>query len=192
MGYYRENYNDTVESVLSELNRSLNAIDPKSVEQFVDAVLEAEQVYFIGVGRVLLSLQSVCKRFAHLGIKAHYVGEITEPHFTENDLLVVGSGSGGSVFPLGIAQKARKTVPGCKIVHVGSNPNSPMKEVADFMVRIPVRTKEYLDDEIDSNQIMTSLFEQTLLLFGDVCAKMIVEKQQLNIKDLWKYHANLE
>lgn len=192
MGYYSDNYNETVSLVLDELNHSLNAIDKESVEKFVDAVLEADQVYFIGVGRVLLSLQAMCKRFAHLGIKAHYVGEITEPHFTENDLLVVGSGSGGSVFPLGIATKARKIVPGCKIVHIGSNPNSPMKEIADFMVRVPVRTKEYLDDEIDSNQIMTSLFEQTLLLFGDVCAKMIVDKQQLNIKELWQYHANLE
>lgn len=192
MGYYEENYTNTISLVLDEINTALNAIDPSQVEMFVNAVLEAEQVYFIGVGRVLLSLQSVCKRFAHLGIKAHYVGEITEPHFTENDLLVVGSGSGGSVFPLGIAQKARKTVPGCKIVHIGSNPESPMKEIADFMVRIPVRTKNYLEDEIDSEQIMTSLFEQCLLLLGDICAKMIVDKQQLNLKELWKYHANLE
>lgn len=192
MGYYCDNYNETVSLVLEELNKSLNAIDKKSVERFVDAVLEADQVYFIGVGRVLLSLQAVCKRFAHLGIKAHYVGEITEPHFTEKDLLVVGSGSGGSIFPLEISKKARKTVPGCKIVHIGSNPNSQMKDIADFMVRIPVRTKNYLEDEIDSEQIMTSLFEQTLLLFGDICAKMIVDKQQLNMKELWKFHANLE
>lgn len=192
MAYYADNYNENIKSVMAELEAALSAVKPESVEQFVQAVLEADQVYFIGVGRVLLSLQSMCKRFAHLGIKAHYVGEITEPCFTDNDLLVVGSGSGGSLFPLNIAKKARKICPNCKIVHIGSNPNSEMKDIADFMVRIPVRTKNYLEDEIDSVQPMTSLFEQSLLLFGDLCAKMIIEEREVDMKGLWRCHANLE
>ena len=105
--------------------------------------------------------------------------------------MIVGSGSGGSLFPLGIAKKARKTVD-CRIVHIGSNPNSEMKEIADYMVRIPVRTKLYLEDEIDSCQIMTSLFEQCVLLLGDILAKMIVESRNIDMKALWQYHANLE
>lgn len=119
------------------------------------------------------------------------MGEITEPAITEKDLLIVGSGSGASLFPLGIAKKARSAV-GCRIVHIGSNPNSEMKDIADFMVRIPVRTKFYLEDEIDSCQIMTSLFEQSVLLLGDILAKIIVEQRQLDMKALWQYHANLE
>ena len=39
---------------------------------------------------------------------------------------------------------------------------------------------------------MTSLFEQAVLLVGDVLAKMIVERRQLDMKSLWQYHANLE
>ena len=66
------------------------------------------------------------------------------------------------------------------------------KFLADFMVRLPVRTKWYLEDEIDSCQPMTSLFEQSVLLLGDVLAKMIIEEKQLDMKGLWQYHANLE
>lgn len=185
-------YKETYKAVLGELENTLASIDPEMLERLAKEIFEAKQVFFIGVGRVLLSLQSVCKRFAHLGIKTHYVGEITEPHFGEGDLLIVGSGSGGSIFPLNIAKKARATVPGCKIVHIGSNPNSEMKDIADFMVRIPVRTKQYLEDEIDSCQIMTSLFEQSILLVGDILAKMIVDERKLDMKELWEYHANLE
>lgn len=184
-------YTNTCHSVLGELDRTLASIDPKSLERLTEAILQADQVFFIGVGRVMLSLQAVCKRLAHLGIKAHYVGEITEPAITKNDLLIVGSGSGASLFPLNIAKKARNTV-GCKIVHIGSNTNSEMKDICDFMVRIPVRTKFYLEDEIDSCQPMTSLFEQTLLLLGDILAKMIIDQQGLDMKGLWQYHANLE
>ena len=184
-------YRADTAAVLDELNRTLNSIDPASLERLADEILAADQVFFVGVGRVLLSLQSVCKRLAHLGIKAHYVGEITEPAITKNDLLIVGSGSGASLFPLGIAKKARSAAD-CRIVHIGSNPNSEMKEIADFMVRIPVRTKFYLDDEIDSCQPMTSLFVQSLLLVGDILAKMIIEHRKLDMKGLWQYHANLE
>lgn len=185
-------YKENCDAVIDEITRTLASVDTDSLERLSKEILEADQVFFIGVGRVLLSLQSVCKRLAHLGIRTHYVGEITEPHFTEKDLLIVGSGSGGSLFPLNIAKKARATVPGCKIVHIGSNPNSEMKDIADFMVRIPVRTKDYLEDEIDSVQPMTSLFEQSVLLTGDILAKMIIDNQKLDMKGLWQYHANLE
>lgn len=190
MEYYSEHYSETIKTVLLELDTALGSVDKESVEKFVTAVLEADQVYFVGVGRVLLSLQAICKRLAHLGIKAHYVGEITEPAITEKDLLIVGSGSGGSLFPLGIAKKAHAI--GAKIIHVGSNPNSEMKDMAEFMVRIPVRTKDYLEDEIDSVQPMTSLFEQSLLIFGDIVAKMIIDERKIDMKSLWRYHANLE
>ena len=184
-------YEDTAEAVLSELRTTLGSVDTASFERLKDAILCADQVFFVGVGRVFLSLEAIAKRLAHLGVKAHCVGEITEPAITADDLLIVGSGSGSSLFPLGIARKAREAVD-CTIVHIGSNPDSPMKEVCDFMVRVPVRTKQYLEDEIDSVQPMTSLFEQSLLLLGDSLAKMIIEEKQLDMKELWRYHANLE
>ena len=96
-------YRADTAAVLEELSRTLNSIDPASLERLADEILAADQVFFVGVGRVLLSLQSVCKRLAHLGIKAHYVGEITEPAITKNDLLIVGSGSGASLFQIGRA-----------------------------------------------------------------------------------------
>jgi 6-phospho-3-hexuloisomerase len=191
MGDFNENYKKACDDVLDELSRTLASIDSASLEHLANEILAADQVFFVGVGRVMLALQCVCKRLAHLGIKAHYVGEITEPAITENDLLIVGSGSGASLFPLGIARKARASV-NCKIVHIGSNPNSEMKEICDFMVRIPVRTKFYLEDEIDSCQPMTSLFEQSVLLMGDILAKLIIEQREIDMKSLWKYHANLE
>ena len=183
-------YDAAKDLVLGELQVSLNSIDPEQVERLIKAVLAADKVFFVGVGRVLLSLQAVAKRWAHLGIDAHYVGEITEPAITEKDLLIVGSGSGTTMFPVGIAKKARKI--GAKVVHIGSNPDSDIQDIVEFMVRIPVRTKAYREDEIDSQQPMTSLFEQSLLLLGDIVAKMIAEREHLDMKGLWQHHANLE
>ena len=107
---FKENYEKACQDVLAELQKTMASIDAASLERLVDEILAADQVFFVGVGRVMLALQCVCKRLAHLGIKAHYVGEITEPAITKNDLLIVGSGSGGSLFPRVIAKKARKIV----------------------------------------------------------------------------------
>lgn len=190
MRYYSDEFSKTYSTVLKELDMALGSMDPESVEKLVDTILEADQVFFVGVGRVMLSLQAMAKRLAHLGIKTHCVGEITEPAITGADLLIVGSGSGTTLFPSGIAKKAKEA--GARVVHIGSNPDSGMKELAEFMVRIPVRTKNYLEDEIDSVQPMTSLFEQSLLILGDTIAKMIIDKKKIDIRNLWKFHANLE
>ena len=183
-------YKQTSDLVLEELAVSLGAIKEEEVKQLMELVKNSRKVFFIGVGRVLLSLQAIAKRWAHLGIDTHIVGEITEPAITKEDLLIVGSGSGTTLFPAGIAQKAHKI--GAKIVHIGSNPNSDLKDIVCLMVRIPVRTKYYLEDEIESKQPMTSLFEQSLLLLGDIVAKMLIEQEEIDMKQLWQYHANLE
>ena len=188
---FASRYESARREVLGELARALGSVDPASLERLKEDILAADQVFFVGVGRVMLSLQCICKRLAHLGVKAHYVGEITEPHLNREDLLIVGSGSGSSFFPVAVARKARQSA-GCRIVHIGSNPHGEVSAYADYMVRIPVRTKEYLDDEIDSCQPMTTLFEQSLLLLGDILAKMIIEEKQLDMKALWRYHANME
>ena len=183
-------YLENLHGVVAELTAALRRIPDETTEAFIQMITEADQVFFIGVGRVMLSLQSIAKRPAHLGIRAHIVGEITEPAITERDVLVVGSGSGQSMVPLGIAQKAKAI--GASIVHIGSNPQSDMQCITDLMVRIPVRTKLYLEDEIPSIQPMTSLFEQALLLYGDIVSMLIIEKKSLDMKALWQYHANLE
>ena len=190
MDSFASKYQQHSMAVLDELNKTLLSVEPDFLKHLMDDILGAEKVFFVGVGRVLLSLQAIAKRLAHLGICAHCVGEITEPAITDKDLLIVGSGSGGSLFPLAIAKKAKAF--GAKVVHIGSNPNSEMKDIANYMLRLPVRTKLYLEDEIDSCQPMTTLFEQSLLLLGDILAKMIIDEKALDMKSLWRHHANLE
>ena len=183
-------FHDMESLILDECRLALETVDCAVVDQLLDALLSADKVFFTGVGRVLLSLQAMAKRFGHLGLKTCYVGQITEPAITENDLLIVGSGSGESLIPVAIAKKAKSF--GAKIAHIGSNPESSLKPITDIFVRIPVRTKLGRTDEIESQQPMTTLFDQSLLIFGDALAAMIVERKNLNVKSLWQYHANLE
>ncbi|MDD3337757.1 MAG: SIS domain-containing protein [Lachnospiraceae bacterium] len=183
-------YEKCQKQVITECSQALESIESETILQYLDMTMKADKVFFVGVGRVLLALECVAKRYAHLGIQTVVVGQITEPAITQKDVLIVGSGSGETLFPAGIAKKAKNL--GAKVIHIGSNPHSGLKDLVDLFVRIPVESRAKEPDEIHSSQPMTSLFEQSLLLFGDTTAMMLVEEKKLNLDKLWEYHANLE
>ncbi len=185
-----QKYKEACGRILEECTEMLSRIDSAQTEEFIRMLCDARRVFFIGVGRVMLSLEAMAKRLAHLGIETHVVGDINEPAFGTEDLLVVASGSGESIVPVAIAKKAKSI--GGKIVHIGSNPVGTVARLADLQVRIPAQTKLALPDEFHSKQAMTSLFEQTLLLYGDAVAAVIIEDRGLDIHALWDTHANLE
>lgn len=183
---YKENYS----LILKEIESVCSRISADDAEKLVHSIMSSNNVFLVGVGRVLLSLKAFSKRLNHLGIKSYIVGDINEPAITEHDLLIVGSGSGETVFPLNIARIAKNYR--AKVIHIGSNPNSSLKKYTDLFVRIPIKTKANLPDEIQSRQIMSSLFEQTLYIFCDTVCMMILEKKNIDIDSLWQLHANLE
>lgn len=185
------NYEHAKTTVLSELQTVFTNVKEEEVIALTQAICEAEKIFVVGVGRVLLMMQAFVKRLNHLGIEANFVGAIDEPAITDQDLLIVGSGSGESAIPLAIVKIAKKF--NAKIAHIGSNANSSMTPYEDIFVRIPCRTKLNLEDEIESHQVMSSLFEQSLLLLADMIALLIVEKKEItDLHALWKKHANLE
>ena len=189
--YPTTSYQDISRVVIDECKLALGEIDANSVHQLIEAVLGAEKVYFIGIGRVMLALQAMAKRFAHLGIDTHCVGEITEPAITTRDLLVVGSGSGETLIPTVIAKKAHEL--GVRIAYIGANPESSINKISDLFLYIPVSSKITGNNNvINSKQPMTSLFEQSLFLLGDIMAQMIIESKHIDQAGLWEFHANLE
>ncbi|MFD9628939.1 6-phospho-3-hexuloisomerase [Peribacillus muralis] len=190
MSHYCERAKDIAKEITNELATTLNNMDGDDMNTLLLEIQRADKVFFVGVGRVLLSLKAIAKRLAHLGIKTYVVGQITEPAITEKDLLIVGSGSGESAFPLIIAKKAKQYK--ATVAHIGANPKCSMNQFTDFFIKIPVSTKLQLPDEIASVQPMTSLFEQSLLLVGDTLALMMIREQDIDMPSLWKYHANLE
>ncbi|MBR5340619.1 MAG: SIS domain-containing protein [Erysipelotrichaceae bacterium] len=186
----KKQYDESIDLILSECKEILSKVDPKETEELIELLCSSRRVFFVGVGRVLLSLEAMAKRLAHLGIETHVVGDINEPAMNEEDLLIVGSGSGESIIPVAIAKKAKEI--GGKIVHIGSNPDSTIAKLADLQVRIPAATKLHLPDEYISKQPLTSLFEQCLMIYGDALAALIIRKKGIDVKSLWDTHANLE
>ena len=63
----KPDYKDVQKLITEELAVTLGQIEEAEVERLLDAIQKAEKVFFVGVGRVLLSLEATAKRLAHLG-----------------------------------------------------------------------------------------------------------------------------
>ena len=184
------NFKEATDVITRELTSTLSNVNNDEIDHLINQINKAEKVFFVGVGRVLLSLQSIAKRFAHLGVQTYVVGQVTEPAMTDKDLLIVGSGSGETAFPLIIAKKAKEL--NATVAHIGTNSTSSMSQYADVFVRLPISSNPDSEKEVQSHQPMKSLFEQSLLLLGDTIALMLVRKENIELNSLWEYHANLE
>ena len=195
-------YNEISENILNEITKCILSVNTKETKKLCSEIIKEKKVFLIGVGRVNLSLQCFGKRLAHLGINVEIIGSITEKPATNKDLLIIASGSGESIIPLNIAKKAKiyKT----RIGLITSVQKSSIKKLANFSVTLKTPTKKVkhgkiqnqsLSDKaskVESVQPMSSLFDQTLHIYGDIVSMIILEKMQINKDDIWKYHANLE
>lgn len=66
-----------------------------------------------------------------------------------------------------------------------------MTPYTDLFVHVPATGKPG-SGTTPSQQPMTSLFEQSLLLLGDAIAMSMVRRKNLDLDALWEHHANLE
>jgi 6-phospho-3-hexuloisomerase len=68
-----------------------------------------------------------------------------------------------------------------------------LAEQSERHLRIPVATRLRRPDEIPSQQIMTSVFDQALYILGDAIAlELLRRKGIVDLHGLWQRHANLE
>ena len=183
-------FSELKDTVLKEIKEVLAEVSQSSVYQFMDMITESNKVFVMGVGRVMLMSQTFAKRLNHLKINAYVVGETTNPAICEDDLLIAASGSGETMTTVNVAKLAKRH--GAKVALITASPESSLREVADFTIRIPCPTKLKSKGEYKSIQPMSNLFEQSLLIFYDCISMMIQKRRGITEEEMWRLHANLE
>ena len=186
----KNRYYEIADGILQEIETVIHQVDPQETERLVQEILKAEKVFLFAVGRVFLSLQCFGKRLSHLGIDCQVVGSITEKPADNQDLLIIASGSGESKLPLEIARIAKSK--GTRLALITSARVSSIKAMSDIAIHLPCPTKNDPHAGVPSQQPMSSLFDQSLHVFGDIIAIMLQQEKGLKTEDLWRYHANLE
>lgn len=173
--------------ILEEVSDALAQVDPTEVQALADEVLRAGRVYVTGAGRSGLMIRALANRLMHLGLAVSVVGEVTAPHTSHGDLLIVGSGSGETASLVNQAALAKSE--GLRLALVTTNPLSTIAGLADACVVIPARAK---GADGGSAQPMASTFEQSCLVLYDALVMELMERTGQDAGELSARHANIE
>ncbi|AVQ98066.1 6-phospho 3-hexuloisomerase [Oceanobacillus iheyensis] len=178
------------EEIIRELESTTQSISEEESEKLVEAIVAANKVFVAGAGRSGFMGKSFVMRMMHMGIDAYAVGETVTANLQEGDLLIVGTGSGETKTLVPIVEKAKSL--GGKVAVVTLSPQSTIGRLADLTVVLQGAPKDQEEGQYETIQPMGSLFEQTSLLFYDAVILRFMEKKELNSKQMYGKHANLE
>ena len=112
-------------------------------------------------------------RLMHLGYEVYVLGETITPSVQEGDLFIAISGSGTTKGVLMDAKSAQEK--DLTLLVFTSDSQAALAQFADEMVIIPGATKTR--SGIDSIQLLSSLFDQTLHITLDVLYLMLSRQQ---------------
>ena len=181
-------------SICDEIKNNLENIDDGQIEEFIEYILEIrknnKRLFVIGAGRAMLIGKAFAKRLEHIGIDTYIVGGTTSPPISENDLLIVVSGSGETSTSLNIARLAGKFK--AKVVSVTTSESSSLAKISNIYLKIPGPNKLQSGESINSIQPMANLFEQSLFIVFDCMSIMIQKKLNVSNEEMLARHANLE
>ena len=178
------------DQVLAEIRSVLYSIDDSSIERFVDAVLQANRIVVHGAGRMGMMVATFAMRLAQLGFRSHVLGESTTPGVGEEDLLIIGSGSGETQTVYDVAFLAKQH--GVRIALITGRPDSRIGRLADVIVQFSVPTKLGTAAGPPTIQPMTTVADQSLLIFLDIVVLLLMKATHQTSEDLWRRHRNLE
>lgn len=173
-----------IEAILAEQRAILAAMPAGSVEQLAEAIADAGQVFLYGVGRNGLVLQAFAMRLMHLGIAAHFVGQLSVPPTGPGDLLVAAKALGTLPTADAVSDAARKA--GARIAILTARP--ALVADADLVVEIPAQT---MADPPRSALPLGSAFELSLYLLTELVILALMRHRGADVTSLRARHANL-
>lgn len=183
---------DIGQRLIADLAATFGAVNVKDVDELVEVTASAPRIFVDGKGRSGLQARGFAMRLMHLGLSAHFVGEVTTPAIGKGDLLVIASGSGrtSSVVQHASIARAREAT----IALISATGASEIANMAHHIVVIPATTPKAAEAVARTTtlQPMGSLFEQALGLVFDIMVILLMRRLTLTTDQMFCRHANLE
>jgi len=189
--------------IMSGVKHSIEELNMKEVEQFIELLLKArnKKVFVVGSGRSGFVGRAFALRLMNLGFNVYFLGETITPAAGKGDLLIAISGTGSTKIVLTAGNAAKEI--GSTIVAVTSFPESPLGQIANHVVTLKGRTKmgwpreeDYLARQLTGErQPLTplgSIFENNSMVFLDSLIVELMHRLGTTEEDLKRRHATIE
>ncbi|MEJ6400310.1 6-phospho-3-hexuloisomerase [Nicoliella lavandulae] len=166
----------------------LSAANVVVTDEALAMVHAAKRVFVAGAGRSGLAIKAFAMRMEQLGNAVSVVGETTAPAFTNDDLLIVATGSATTPSIVALVNKAREL--GGNVWLLTATPTAELAQQVDHVTQLPGKGK--FANEVTTIQPMGSLFEQSVWLFGDAFTLSYMKRYNVTEQQMQANHANLE
>lgn len=178
------------QKALAEIAGVLACTGSDEPERLCAEILQARRIICYGVGREGLMMKALCMRLMHLGLDAHFVGDMTTPPIGAGDLLLASAGPGTFSTVLALQSVAQRAE--ARVMIITAQPGGEAPRKAGAVITLPAQTMA--DDQSKPGSILPlgSLYEAAQLIFFDLVSIMLREKTGQTPDQMRHRHTNLE
>ena len=177
-----------INDVMQEINTVMGMVDEDQFTQAETVIKKNKRIFVLGAGRSGLMAKGFAMRLMHIGYTVFVIGETITPAIQPKDVLISVSGSGRTGSVLEPTEKAKQD--GVKVVVVTSNGGSPLGQLGDTTIVVPGATKG--GDGVQSIQLLSTLFDQSVHVTLDVLCLMLSRRDHVSNDAAKAEHSNME
>lgn len=196
-----EIYRKMTKAIVEEHAKVFEMLDIDQLKAFVDAIVQANNIFVYGSGREGISMRGFAMRLSHLGKHTYWLLDDTTIGMHEGDLFILADGRGDVGIHRYIVKRAHES--GAKIAMITGLPEGNLAKVYADLILF-VHSTVYLDehamepdaprqhDVVPTVQPMGNQYEQHLYLLMDVIAILAKDAMGQTYDDMEARHRNIE
>jgi 6-phospho-3-hexuloisomerase len=168
----------------SYCEKALAAVDDRLKDELIDSILGSRRTFIYGSGRSGLIGQLFAVRLVQLGFDVHFVGEMTTPIITKDDLTLLISNTGRTSSVVQTAQIAKDIV-GAKVISITGTKDCNLARTSDVTIVFDIEENE----ETGKIAPLGTIFEDSAHLFFECVVCDIMEKEGITEEEMRGRHA---
>lgn len=180
-------FEQAIRYLTDEVQDTTREVDLGDLDELLDALEAARHVVIFGRGRSGHVAQAFAIRLRHLGFKAYVVGETATPPVSEQDVVLLVSGS-GETFSVTLTGRIARDLD-ATVLAVTAEPESPLAEASDQVVHVPVGRTD------DRSRLLAPLgtrFELAAHALFDGLVAELMDRRDEDESSMADRHATLE
>ena len=169
--------------LISYCKQAVESVDELQKEKLIDAILSSRRIFIYGSGRSGLIGQLFAVRLVQLGFDVHFVGEMTTPIITKDDLTLLISYTGRTSSVVQTAEIAKRI--GSKVISLTGTRDCNLSKTSDTTILFDIVDNE----ETSKIAPLGTVFEDSAHLFFECIICDIMNKKNITEEDMRNRHA---
>lgn len=172
-----------VPEIMGYCLKAVESVEPSKESELIDAILSSRRIFIYGSGRSGLIGQLFAVRLVQLGLDVHFVGEMTTPIITKDDLTLLISNTGVTSSVVQTASIAKRI--GSKVVSITGVADCDLVEVSDLVILLR------FDTNAETKKIapLGTIFEDSAHMFFEGVVCHLMEKEGISEDEMRGRHA---